>query len=186
MSKLIGYIPQVAEYSADLPFTLREVVAMGRTSVKPLLARLNRQDYDSVDYWLRDLGLSTQADQTFRSLSGGEQQKALVTMAMVAEPAVLMLDEPGSNLDFNWRAQLTSIIERLYRQTKITILIVSHEISLLPSSCQRLLLMHQGNILADGLPEEVLSSAALDKAYQCRVKVVDIDGQKYAISKNTE
>jgi len=67
----IGYIPQSAEYNSHLPFTVREVAAMGRSSVKPLLTRLNRSDYAIVDQWLEAIGLSDQNRQTFNSLSGG-------------------------------------------------------------------------------------------------------------------
>ena len=178
----IGYIPQAAEYNSDLPFTLREVVMMGRTGVKPLLARLNQRDRQHADYWLENLGLTDRADQTFRSLSGGEQQKALIARAMAAEPELLVLDEPGSNLDFNWKKQLAGILDRLYRQRQVTILMVSHETSLLPRSCARVLLLHQGGVIADGPTEQVLNSTALEDAYDCRVKVVDIDGQWYAVS----
>jgi len=65
LRKHIGYIPQAAEYNAELPFTLRELVAMGRTSVKALLSRLNKKDYEIVDNWIERLGLSERRSQTF-------------------------------------------------------------------------------------------------------------------------
>lgn len=183
LRKRIGYIPQATEYNAELPFTLREVVGMGRVSVKPLLSRLTKEDYRHIDYWIDRLGLTGRRSQTFRSLSGGEQQKVLIARAMSQEPAVLMLDEPCSNLDFNWRHQITSIIEELHQQTHITILMVSHETNLLPPSCGRIVLLHEGAVLADGAAEEVFASDALEKAYQCRIETVDIGGRKYTISK---
>jgi ABC-type cobalamin/Fe3+-siderophores transport system ATPase subunit len=186
LRKRIGYIPQAAEYNSELPFTLREVVAMGRISVKPLFSRLRRQDYERVDYWIDKLGLTGRHDQTFRSLSGGEQQKALIARAMVQDPAILMLDEPGASLDLNWKYQITSIIDRLYQQTHITVLMVSHETDLLPPSCNRIALLHGGKILADDAAEKVFASGALEVAYKCPVETVEIGGRRYAICKNED
>jgi len=183
LRKRIGYIPQATEYNAELPLTLREVVAMGRISVKPLLSWLSKEDYEHTDYWINKLGLTGQRNQTFRSLSGGEQQKVLIARAMVQDPAILMLDEPGSNLDFNWKYQITSIIDQLYQQTHITVLMVSHETDLLPPSCSRIVLLHEGKILADDTAEKVFTSGALERAYQCRIETVDVSGRKYIINK---
>ena len=186
LRKRIGYIPQATEYNSELPFTLREVVAMGRTSVRPLLSRLNRDDYEHIDYWINKLGLTSRRNQTFRTLSGGEQQKALLARAMSQAPAVLMLDEPCSNLDFNWKCQITDIIDKLHQSASgghITILIVCHETNLLPANCNRIVLLCEGRVLADDVPKKVFKSDAIEKAYQCRIETVEIDGRKYTISK---
>jgi iron complex transport system ATP-binding protein len=184
LRKRIGYIPQTPEYNAELPFTLREVVSMGRTSVRPLGFYLNKQDYEIVNYWIEKLGLSGQRNQTFRSLSGGEQQKALIARAMAQNPEILMLDEPCSNLDFNWKFQITEIVSQLYDETNVTVLMISHETNVLPSCCKRIVLLHEGKILADGKAEEVLSSEALERAYSCRIQIVDMLGRKYPVIKD--
>ena len=184
LRKRIGYIPQAAEYNAELPFTLRELVAMGRTSAKALLCRLNKQDYEIVDSWIEKLGLSQRRSQTFRSLSGGEQQKALIARAMAQDPKILMLDEPCSNLDFNWKYQITEIIEHLHRETKVTVVMVSHETSLLPSACKRVVLLHEGDILADGDVESVFDSEVLETAYQCRIETLKLAGRRYTVNKS--
>ncbi len=181
--KHIGYIPQQAEYNPDLPFTLRDVVAMGRTSIKPLLQRLDKNDYEIVDEWIDKLGLADNRNQTFRSLSGGEQQKALIARAMAQNPSILMLDEPCSNLDFNWKFQITDIIEELYNITKVTVLMVSHETSLLPSCCNRAILLHKGNLIADGDTDNVLSSKEFEQAYGMQFETVTLGGRKYTIRK---
>lgn len=183
LRKRIGYIPQATEYNAELPFTLREVVAMGRISTKPLLSGLNREDYERVDSWIDKLGLTSRRNQTFRSLSGGEQQKALIARAMVQDPAILMLDEPASNLDFNWKYLISNIIDQLYQQMRITVLMISHETDLLPPGCNRIVLLHEGQILADDTAEKVFASDALEKAYKCRIETFNIGGRKYIISK---
>ena len=186
LRKRLGYIPQAAEYNADLPFTLREVVAMGRDGVKPLAARRTRQDDELIDFWIDKLGLTDRRNQTLRSLSGGEQQKALIARAMSQEPALLMLDEPGANLDFHWKRQITDIIDRLHQHTGITVILVSHETNLLPASCRRIILLHEGKVLADDTTENVFASEALERAYQCRLETVDVERRKYIYARTRE
>lgn len=156
LRKRIGYVPQSAEYNAELPFTLREVVAMGRTSVRPLLARLNAEDYAAVDLWIDRLGLGPRRNQTFRSLSGGEQRKALIARAMTQDPKILMLDEPCANLDIKWRQEISKLLEDLHRRTRTTVLMVSHETSPGapgPPACGRVIQLSEGRIVADGAVE---------------------------------
>ena len=184
LRKHIGYVPQSAEYNAELPFTVREVVAMGRTSAKQLCSPLDREDYDIIDFWLESLGLVDKRNQTFRSLSGGEQQKTLIARAMAQQPAVLMLDEPGANLDFNWKCKIATLVEDLHRQSSITVLMVSHDVDLLPLDEDRTVLLHEGKILADSSVRDVFESDAFEKAYGYKFKVLDLEGHKYVLSRS--
>lgn len=186
LRKRIGYIPQSAEYNAELPFTVREVVAMGRTSLKPLLVRLDRKDQTIVDRWIETLGLADRRDQTFRSLSGGEQQKVLIARAMAQEPEILMLDEPCANLDFNWKHQISAIVERLYRETNVTVLMVSHETGVLPPACGRIVLFCEGRIVADGEPDAVLCPEVLQQAYDGAFRIVTAEGRRYTVNVASE
>ncbi|MBN1123854.1 MAG: metal ABC transporter ATP-binding protein [Sedimentisphaerales bacterium] len=154
----IGYIPQQNEYNAHLPFTVREVVAMGRNGLKPFLHPLNQTDYERVDFWIERMGLYERRHQTFRSLSGGQQQKTLIARAMTAEPHFIFMDEPGANLDPKWKRQLREIIDCLFEENSITIILISHEVDLIPTSCQRLVLLDRGRIVADGLREQIINS----------------------------
>lgn len=162
----IGYIPQATQYNAELPFTLREVVAMGRTSVRPLLKPLNGADHAIVDSWIERIGLSDRRDQTFRSLSGGQQQKVLIARAMAQNPDILMLDEPCANLDFLWKEQISGMIEDLYRQTHVTVVMVSHEMGVFPPACERLIVIGQGRVVADGTPHDVACTGTLRRTFE--------------------
>ena len=159
---------------------------MGRIGIRPLLSRLSGADYEIVDNWIERLGLGGLRGQTFRSLSGGEQQKVLVARAMAQSPAVLMLDEPCANLDFNWKYQITEIVEQLYYQTGVTVLLVSHDASLLPPACNRIVLLHQGRVLADGDIDEVFASEALQVAYRCRIETLSMAGRRYIVNRKQE
>ena len=180
--KQIGYIPQSAEYNWQLPFTVRQIVAMGRSAAKPLLSRLNSFDYSLTDDWLKRVGLFDKRYQTFRSLSGGEQQKVLIGRAMAQEPKILMLDEPTSNLDFHWKLKISRLVQDLQRQLNLTVLMISHEITSIPLTVGRTILLDSGRILADGDSAAILTSSVLEQVYQCRIQAVEIAGSKYIIN----
>lgn len=182
IKKQIGYIPQSAEYNSQLPFTVREVVAMGRTSVKPLMTRINKTDYEYVDQWIDKVGLSDYRNRTFRTLSGGEQQKALIARAMVQNPKILMLDEPTSNLDFHWKIKICRFVQELQTQMNLTVLMISHEITSIPLDADRTVLLHDGKVLADGGSQQVLTSEIIRQVYQCKIKIIEIEGNKYIVN----
>ena len=179
LRKRIGYIPQRADYNAELPFTVREVAVMGRTARKPLGVPLRRKDFDLSEYWLSALGIADRGGQTFRSLSGGEQQKVLIARAMVQEPELLILDEPVASLDLNWKFQIVEIVTKLHRQLKLTVILVSHEIQSLPLAADRTILLHDGRVVADGPTRHILTGSALANVYQTRVCIVETDAQPY-------
>lgn len=186
LRKRIGYIPQATEYNSELPFTTREIVAMGRTSIKPLMSRLNQSDYEQVDLWIERLGLNNQSNQTFRSLSGGEQQKVLIARAMVQNPLVLMLDEPTSNLDFSWKLKIISMVREIQREQNLTVLMVSHEVMSIPVNAERAFLLNKGHIIADGSSEQVLTSQVIQQVYGCKINILKIDGNKYIFSRELD
>jgi iron complex transport system ATP-binding protein len=181
----IGYIPQVTEYNADLPFTVREVVAMGRTSIRPLLMPLRAHDREIVDHWIDAVGLADRRNQTFRSLSGGEQQKVLIARAMAQDPRLLMLDEACANLDFHWKHEVSSIVDLLYRQKKMTILMVSHETGVLPEGCRRAVLLADGRLVADGAVGDILSPEMLHRAYRADLTTVAVGGRTHIVRNTT-
>jgi ABC-type cobalamin/Fe3+-siderophores transport system ATPase subunit len=183
LRKRIGYIPQRADYNAELPFTVREVAVMGRTARKPLGIPLTRTDYAVTEHWLETLGIADRRSQTFRTLSGGEQQKVLIARAMAQEPRLLILDEPVASLDLNWKFQIIDIITRLHLQLKLTVILVSHEIQSLPLAADRTILLHQGRIAADGPTSRILTSSDIAAVYQSRVSIVESEGKPYILCK---
>ena len=134
--------------------------------MRPLGCRLKKDDYEKADFWISQMGLYERRQQSFRSLSGGQQQKTLIARAMVAEPQFVLMDEPGANLDPAWKKQLQDILNRLFEENAISILLVSHELDLIPESCQRLILLNEGHVVADGLPGEILNISSNSRIFE--------------------
>jgi len=191
----VGFVPQATEYHADLPLTVHEVIAMGCAGPTGLLRRLDAGAKRRVGAWLDRLGLVPMADRTFRSLSGGEQQKVLLARAMVQGPRLLLLDEPAANLDLDWKERVVEWLDQVFgeqfggadetdagsSERPLTVVMVSHETGLLPACCEQVALMAGGRIVRYGPPSETLTPEALAGLYGCRVEVVQAAGRRHAV-----
>jgi iron complex transport system ATP-binding protein len=181
LRRLIGYVPQATAAGSDVPLTMREVVAMGPTSRAGLLGPLRRQDWRTVDGWLERMGLAGLANQRFGEASGGEQRKALLARAMAQQPEMLLLDEPTAWLDLGWREQIVRLMQELHEQMRMTIMLVCHELEVLPPCCRRVILLAHGTVAACGPPQEVLTDAAVSAFYGDRFRVSRAAGRHAAI-----
>jgi len=165
LRRVIGYVSQFPPVQGELPLTVREVVAIGRTGLAGVFRPLRAEEWRIVDEWLERLGAGHLAQQAFSELSGGEQRKVMIARAMAQQPRLLLLDEPTANLDLGWRERMVETIQSLVEQTQLAILLVCHEIEVIPPGCQRVVLLHEGRIMADGSPEEVLSQEQIQSLY---------------------
>jgi len=171
LRRRVGYVPQILPARSEMPLTVREVVAIGRTGIAGLLRPLQKDDWRIVDEWLERLGLAALARRGFGEISGGEQRKTLIARAMVQNPELLLLDEPTANLDLGWRERIVELVAELYCknhencETRITVILVCHELEVLPSCCGRVVVLDEGRIVADGSPAETLTDERIQSLY---------------------
>ena len=123
--RMTSYVPQDFMKPPAEPFTAREVVAMGLSSMKPL-GRLTESDWNRVDQVLELLGMSEHSEKPFGKLSGGQQQKIMIARALVRDPKLLLLDEPFSAVDRESRQLISRRIFPKLLNRGCTILFVSH------------------------------------------------------------
>jgi len=173
----VGYVPQMPAVAGELPITVREVVAIGRTGVRGLLRRLTAEDWRCIDAWIEKLSLGHVADLPYAEASGGEQRKAVLARAMVQQPELLLLDEPASNLDPGAREQIVHAIQTLHEQMALPVVLVCHEVEVLPPACRRVVLLEAGQLRADGPPEEVLTDERVRSLYGQGLAVVHRGGR---------
>jgi len=177
LRRRLGYVPQVLTARGEMPLSVREVVATGRTGIAGLFRRLNRQDWQIVDHWIERLGLGPLRNSSYGELSGGEQRKTLIATAMVQEPQILLLDEPTANLDLYWREEIVGLLEQLYEEHGLTILLVCHELEVIPRGCHRLLVLDRGRPIASGRPEDVLTEERIERLYGRGLRIVRSRGR---------
>lgn len=173
----IGFVPQLLPTHSELPLTTREVVAIGRTGRAGLFRRLQREDWRIVEEWLDRLDLRDFAARGYAELSGGQQRKALIARAMVQQPKLLLLDEPTANLDLGARERMVECVQQLHQETGITIVLVCHELEVLPPACRRVVLLEDGRVTATGSPENVFTNARVASLYGAGLRVIHQDGR---------
>ncbi len=170
-------MPQLLPARSELPLTVREVVAIGRTARAGLFHPLSRDDWQTVDRWIERLGLASLGDRAFSQISGGEQCKTIIARAMEQEPELLLLDEPTANLDLGWRECIVETVEMLYAQTRISVVLVCHELEVLPPACRQVVLLDTGRVAATGSPETVFTTDRVTRLYGATLRPVHQGGR---------
>ncbi|STZ58662.1 ABC transporter ATP-binding protein [Mycolicibacterium tokaiense] len=158
----------------DFPLTVREVVLTGVTGTIDLPLRWTPDPGDRarVDALVHTLGLTHRADARWNTLSQGERGRALIARALIAEPQLLLLDEPSTGLDLAAREQLLETVDALFAgHPALASITVTHHLEELPSATTHVLLLAEGRIVAQGPIASTLTSAAVSQAFAHPVEV---------------
>jgi iron complex transport system ATP-binding protein len=166
---LVGYAPQVPTLPPGM--SVAEYVGLGRTPYRSLLSGPQTRDRDVIDRALRELDLTRLAQRLLRTLSGGERQRAVLARALAQEPSVLLLDEPTAALDLGHAQQVLDLVDRLRLEQGLTVVSTLHDLVLAGQYAQRLMLLAGGRVVAEGVPEQVLTGAVLAEHYGARARV---------------
>ncbi len=169
-ARRIAYAPQLPVLPEGV--TTRDYVALGRTPHRPLLAAPRAADRAVVAETMDRLELGALADRVLTTLSGGEQQRAVLARALAQQPQVLLLDEPTAALDLGHAQQVLDLVDRLRRTGGLTVLSTLHDLSLAGQYADRLVLLAGGRVVAEGTPAHVLTPEALRTHYGARASVV--------------
>ena len=160
----IGYLPQKGRLDQNFPITVLETVMMGRYGVLGLFRRPARQDQEIALQALANVGMQDQRDTALGHLSGGQQQRVLIARALAQQPQVLLLDEPTTGIDITTQHSVLDLIRRLHRDFGLTVLLVTHDINMIRSKVDRLVLL-KTRLFAAGAPEAVLKLDILQQVY---------------------
>ncbi len=178
--RTIGLIEPSRSPEFDGSMSVREAVATGLfgTIMLPLHRDVSDDEWRRVEAELAAFGLDRITDRAYGLLSSGEQMKALLARAMIADAHILLLDEPTVGLDMGMRAACIEVFDELMRRPDPpTLVIVSHHLDELPQAVGQVVLLKAGRIVAQGAPREMLSSARLSALFDCRVEVMESDGR---------
>ena len=184
-SHRFGYVPQRDTVQPLLPYTVYDVVMMGRYSLMGILSKPTEKDKKAVSASLEHVGIQHLKDFNYNSLSGGQRQRTLIARALAVEPDILILDEPTNGMDTPSHYSLLDLISKLHNQDKLTILLVSHLLSDVANGVKRLILMDK-NFFQFGPIEEVLSEENLQKTYSSEFHVNHINGEYIITSKHRD
>ena len=158
IQKKIGYVIQGFDYDSFTPFLVKDIIMMGRTGKIGILNFPTKKDWNLAWNWLKEVDMYDFRTRPIGKLSGGQQQKVLIARALTKEPEILLLDEPYSNLDLESKKKISNIFKTLNKEKKMTILLVSHEISEIPTEITRIIYIKEGFVLFNGSVPDFLQT----------------------------
>jgi iron complex transport system ATP-binding protein len=170
-ARAIGYVPQSA--AGQFPFTVHEMVLMGRTSHRGTFAAPGEADHDAAERALTTLGIAALAQRDWLRISGGERQLALIARALAQEPRLLVLDEPTANLDFGNQVRVVGQVRRL-AASGLAVLFSTHHPEQAFVCATQVALLHQGALARIGRPDATITPETMKLLYDTDVDIVSI------------
>jgi zinc/manganese transport system ATP-binding protein/zinc transport system ATP-binding protein len=170
----VGWVPQLETVDWHFPATVREVVLMGRWWRRPWSPWMPREDRHDADRMLERLGIGGLGDRQIRELSGGQQQRVFLARALIADPLLLLLDEPTSGVDLKTRDEVLHLLADLNAQGP-TIVMTTHELNAVAAHLPWVICVNR-TIIAEGDPDTVFTPAVLNRTYSADLRIVRQDG----------
>ncbi|MBT3786883.1 MAG: ABC transporter ATP-binding protein [Alphaproteobacteria bacterium] len=172
----VAYAPQGAEMHWMLP--VERLVGIGRTPHLAPWSKPTQADMDVVEHALEVTDMIGLRHRIATTLSGGEKARALLARAIAVGAPYLLADEPVAALDPYHQLQVLDILAEMAQQDH-GIVIVLHDLSLAQRYCDRIFLLHDGDVLAKGTPDEVFTDQRLDQAYGVRMARTEHNGTSF-------
>lgn len=159
------------EQPTDFALTARQIVALGRLPHRKGwgagLSTPGGTDAAITAAAIARMDLTLMANRPFGTLSGGERQRVMVARALAQQPKVIVLDEPTNHLDIRHQLELLALLKGL----GLTVITTLHDLTLAAEFADRVLILHEGRILADGPPDQALTEAHLAQAFNVRARI---------------
>lgn len=152
-------------------FSLWEFVLMGRIPHRSRFQIVETiRDIEVTEKAIRHSDLTGLVDRKINELSGGELQRAVIARSLAQEPELLLLDEPTTHLDIGHQVDIMNLVRRL-NKNGITVVTVLHDLNLASQYCDRVVLLSNGKIHSNNVPEEILDSSVIEEVYGTKVLV---------------
>ena len=168
IASTLALVPQIAPYTQG--FTTFELVLMGRYPHMGRLQVEGEHDDRIAGEAMRLTETEAFAERTLDTLSGGERQRVFLARALAQEPRILLLDEPTSNLDILHQLKILTLVRQLV-DDGLTAVAAIHDLNLASRFCDRLVVLAEGRVLAEGLAAEVLTPETIEEAFGVRSAV---------------
>jgi ABC-type cobalamin/Fe3+-siderophores transport system ATPase subunit len=175
LARRVAVVPQI--FDTLFPFSVREVVGLGRTARLGIFGGASPADAAAVERAIADLDLADLASRRIDRLSGGERQRAVLAMALAQEADVLLLDEPTVHLDPAHQVAMLRLVRELARARGLAVVAVLHDLNLAASMATRLAVLANGRVVCDAAPETVLNAELIRDVFGLGLAVVRQGGR---------
>ncbi len=163
LARLLGVVPQMPLLPST--FTAFEIVLMGRNPHLGLFQYEGARDMDTTWQAMGRTATQSLAKRRIGELSGGEIQRIVIARVLAQEPKSILLDEPTANLDINHQVEILDLIKNLCLENNLTVVVTLHDLNLASQYCDRLILLNNGRVHAQGTPKEVINSQNIREVY---------------------
>jgi len=169
LAKIMSILPQSPKVPDD--FSARDLVGYGRYPHMTWMGRLRKQDYEIIDWAIRETKIESLQHRQVSTLSGGERQRAWIAMALAQQPKLLLLDEPTTYLDICNQFEVLELVERLNKEMKMTVVMVLHDLNQAARYSDKIIVVKDEKIYKEGKPEEIINKTLLEEVFNIRVKI---------------
>ena len=175
LARFAAYLPQSPAFDAQQ--RVADVLRMGRAPYWGPFGLESPRDVEVVARVVDELRLGEWTGRRMDEISGGQRQLVYVARALVQEPRALLLDEPNTYLDLRHQVELAQLMRRLARERSLGLLVASHDLNLAAAFADRLVLLNEGSVAAEGSAEVVLDPELLTRVYGVRMECVTREGK---------
>ena len=161
--------------------SIEELVYFGRYPHKKWFEAFEASDQKIIEEAMKLTNTFALRDKTLETLSGGERQRAWIAMALAQEPDILLFDEPTTYLDLAHQIEFLELVNRLNKETGVTVVLVLHDLNQAARYGNYLFAMKEGKIFAQGNPEEVLNPQNILNIYNIEAKIFNAAGYPVVI-----
>ena len=165
-------ISVVAQHIFATDITVEDYVLMGRQPYREKFQLFETaEDYQLAHHYMHLTDIYHLRDKFMSKVSGGELQLANIARALTQQPKLLLLDEPTSHLDITHQVQILNLVQKLNEEMNLTVLMIIHDLNLAGEYCDQLIMLNNGKIFKQGLPDEVLNYQVIEEGYKTVVVV---------------
>ncbi len=170
LARRLAFVEQQAETTERI--TARQAVELGRTPYLGPFSAWSPNDDAIVDAALENVDMADKAQRNWHHLSGGERQRLHIARALAQQPKILLLDEPTNHLDIGHQIGLLDLV----RRQGLTVIAALHDLNHAAMFCDRVAIMHRGQMIAVGPPREVLTAPAIADVFGVQCVVTTDEG----------
>ncbi|WP_077302309.1 ABC transporter ATP-binding protein [Virgibacillus pantothenticus] len=181
-AKKITMLPQAKDHLPNL--TVKELISFGRSPYKRFfINRLSKEDEEIIYESMNITNTAIYENRMFSSLSGGEQQKVRIAMALAQQTNILLLDEPTTYLDIAHQFEVMELLQFINESYKMTIIMVLHDLQQAATYSDYMIALKNGKIVDKGKPQEMLTEDFLANVYEIHARIIYEDGYPLIIPK---
>lgn len=174
VAKSLAMLPQMQEQQLDL--TVKELVEFGRHPHRSTYGKSDKEDGKIIEWALGVTKLNRLRNRMLHTLSGGERQRAWIAMAIAQRPSILLLDEPTTYLDISHQLEVMELVTELNETFGMTVVMVLHDINQAARYSDRLIVLKDGQIRYDGIPQCVLCKDMFRSIFEIDAEIFTKDG----------